>query len=67
MGQVIPIRIYDSSNTYENKVCYGALIPSAVTGGFRPNYQQQTGYWAIVPQIPWNGYPDKLGRFVVLE
>lgn len=65
-GQVA-IRIQGCGNSYENKVCYAALQPASITGGFRPNYQALTGFWCLVPQLAWNGYPEQLGSFVVLD
>lgn len=63
----IAIKIINTRSVYDNKLTYATIRPSELTGGSRPNYQQQTGYMVILPNIPWDGYPNQLGSVEVLD
>lgn len=61
------IKIKNSDPKYNEIFLYANLQPSEYTGGYRPNYQQDTRLFVIVPFIMWNGYPDQLGQVEILS
>ena len=63
----IAIRIENTSSPYDSLVTYSTLLPSAIVGGYRPNFQEETGMWAFLPQLRWMGYPQQSGQIVVLD
>lgn len=62
----IPVKITDTDSPYDHVVAWATVQPSETTAGYRPNFQAQTGFIVIVPEIQWNGYPRQLGRVHVL-
>ena len=63
---VLSVRFKNTNSIYENKIAYAEIRPSAVTGGFRPNFQEQTGLVVLLPDLTWEGYPDTLGQVEIL-
>lgn len=61
-----PIKIHGTNSAYDNKLSYASLQPSQFTGGFRPNFQQETGLLCIIPEFAWDGYPPKTGELEIL-
>lgn len=62
----IPIKIRNTNSGYDNLLSYASFQPSAFTGGFRPNFQEETGLGCILPEFPWKGYPPQLGEVEIL-
>lgn len=63
----IAIKIVDTQSSYDQKLAYAIVQPSEYTGGYRPNFQYQTGSVVILPDIKWDGYPRQLGSIEVLD
>ena len=62
----IPVKIIGTVSCYDEKVVMATCKPSAVTAGFRPNFQEQTGLFVIVPELTWSGYPENMGSVRVM-
>jgi len=63
----ISIKIVNTNSAYDQKLAFAIVQPSAITGGFRPNFQDQTDLWVVLPEIVWEGYPRDLGHVEVLD
>ena len=64
---LISIRIMGTESGYDNAIYYATIKPSAVVGGYRPNFQKETGLWAIELYTEWNSYPPYRGIVEVLD
>lgn len=62
----VPVKITDTRTQYDGVLTFASLVPSAVAGGFRPNYQESTGTWVLMTSLQWNGYPLSNGRVSIL-
>jgi hypothetical protein len=62
----IPVKIINTVSCYDDKVVMATCKPSAITAGFRPNFQEQTGLVVIVPELTWSGYPENMGSVKVM-
>lgn len=65
-GDRLPIKITSTNSPYDLRLAYATFQPSETTAGFRPNFQVATGWIAVIPDIPWDGYPLTLGSVHVL-
>lgn len=63
----ILIQIKDTNSPYDNKVAYASVSPSQIMGGYRPNFQMETGLLGVIPQLSWQGYPNSLGYIEIHE
>jgi hypothetical protein len=63
----VNIVIKNSNSEYDDNVYYATIKPSAIIGGFRPNFQAVTDLWGIELNTEWNGYPCSKGTIEILE
>ena len=61
-----PVKIIGTVSCYDEKVVMATCKPAAVTAGFRPNFQEQTGLFVIIPELTWSGYPENMGSVKVM-
>jgi hypothetical protein len=61
-----PVKIIGTVSCYDEKVVMATCKPVAVTAGFRPNFQEQTGLFVIIPELTWSGYPENMGSVKVM-
>jgi hypothetical protein len=57
----IPIKIVGTKSKYDTLVM-AKCIPSQDAGGYRPNFQADTNYICLLPNLAWAGYPIELGQ-----
>jgi len=62
----VPIKIVGTNSGYDNRLSYASLRPSKLTGGYRPNFQQQTQLLCVIPEFAWEGYPPQTGELQIL-
>lgn len=65
--RIVHIKIKGTDSIYENKLAQAVIRPSALVGGFRPNFQERTGLFVVLPSITWEGYPNRLGQVEILD
>jgi hypothetical protein len=57
--------VLGTDTPYDNQVMEGLIKPSEYILGYRPNFQQQTGLFAIVLNTQFESYPFKNGWVVI--
>lgn len=62
----IPVKITGTNSIYDNKLAMAKCQPSQNTAGYRPNFQAETNYIVIAPDVYWEGYPRDLGQIHIL-
>lgn len=63
----VPVKIMESGvGTYDNNLSYATVQASSITGGYRPNYQLDTGLVCLLPEVKWEGYPPSNGQVQIL-
>ena len=65
--ETVAIKIKGTSSVYDNMLAFANVRKSEIVGGFRPNFQQQTGLFVVLPAIQWEGYPNRLGQVEILD
>ena len=56
------VTISGTGTLYDNKPIYADAQPSELVGGFRPNFQEDTGFVGILLDTQWQGYPNVMGE-----
>lgn len=65
--QQVNVQITQSNSIYDNIVLRANVDPSSLVGGYRPNFQSETGYIALVLLTQWQGYPQQTGTVKILD
>lgn len=60
------IKISGSLSPYNHLIINAKAYPAENIAGYRPNFQAQTGWIALVPDIKWRGYPTHNGKVHIL-
>ena len=63
----VAIKITGTASVYDNMLAFAEIRKSEIVGGYRPNFQQQTGLSVVLPAIQWEGYPNRLGQVEILD
>lgn len=58
---VIVAKVSFTESMYDEMYLLGTIQKSENTGGYRPNFQAETGLYCIPLVIQWSGYPKKMG------
>jgi hypothetical protein len=61
----VEVEIKNTNTGYDNLRINAMISPSSLTAGYRPNFQEQTGYASIILMVPWNSYPMNNGQLIV--
>ena len=64
---VVSVEISGTNSVYDGKKIIGYVSRSCDTPNCRPNYFAKTGYYVIVLQSFWYGYPDTDGNVKVMD
>ncbi len=70
LGEPIGVAIEGTgSPMYDGQIVFATIQSTALTGGYRPNFEAATGTLVALPNIVWQGYPPQMGqlRFVTAD
>lgn len=66
-GNRISVHIKGTNSSYDNLILFAKVETSETVPSYRPNFLQQTHFYSVVLEMPWNGYPPQNGQLEILD